>query len=127
MNQPRTWGRKSRRGGIIRKNSREGGDVKWKKDVKNTLIRRKVCSRCEQYTSRLDVRSATKRDYDRNCFKLQTCSYSRAFGDGRRNFDPWAIDDDTPSPNFHTTPWAGCLSLNVFNVHCPYTAGLERY
>ncbi|GFX01108.1 hypothetical protein TNCV_4580741 [Trichonephila clavipes] len=36
-------------------------------------------------------------------------NYTRAFGDGPRNFEPWSSDvDDTsagiPSPNYHTTP-----------------------
>ncbi|GFX08553.1 hypothetical protein TNCV_4170521 [Trichonephila clavipes] len=35
--------------------------------------------------------------------------YTRAFGDGRRNFEPWSSDvdytrADTPSLNYHTTP-----------------------
>ncbi|GFU82042.1 hypothetical protein TNCV_517221 [Trichonephila clavipes] len=28
-------------------------------------------------------------------------SCSRAFGDGPRHFEPWSIDEDIPSPNFH--------------------------
>ncbi|GFW01466.1 hypothetical protein TNCV_5031161 [Trichonephila clavipes] len=39
-------------------------------------------------------------------------SYTRAFGDGPRNFEPWSSDVDdtlagTPSPNYHTTPTGG--------------------
>ncbi|GFY34134.1 hypothetical protein TNCV_2504371 [Trichonephila clavipes] len=35
-------------------------------------------------------------------------SYTRAFGNGPRNFEPWSSDVDdtlagTPSPNYHTT------------------------
>ncbi|GFY25240.1 uncharacterized protein TNCV_2483611 [Trichonephila clavipes] len=42
-------------------------------------------------------------------------SYTRAFGDGPRNFEPWSSDvDDTragnPSPNYHTTPTGGRFS-----------------
>ncbi|GFU15076.1 hypothetical protein TNCV_5033181, partial [Trichonephila clavipes] len=38
-----------------------------------------------------------------------TKSYSRAFGNGSRNFEPWSSDEDdtsvgTPSPNYITTP-----------------------
>ncbi|GFW77657.1 uncharacterized protein TNCV_133481 [Trichonephila clavipes] len=41
--------------------------------------------------------------------------YTRAFGDGPRNFEPWSSDvDDTcpgpPSPNYHTTPTGGRFS-----------------
>ncbi|GFV01709.1 hypothetical protein TNCV_2774051 [Trichonephila clavipes] len=48
--------------------------------------------------------------------------YTRAFGDGPRNFEPWSSDvDDTlaPPPNYHTTPTGGRFSYR-FNVHrCP--------
>ncbi|GFV95827.1 hypothetical protein TNCV_1728771 [Trichonephila clavipes] len=42
-------------------------------------------------------------------------SYTRAFGDGPRNFEPWSSDVDdtlarTPSPNYHTTPTRGRFS-----------------
>ncbi|GFW34208.1 hypothetical protein TNCV_384241 [Trichonephila clavipes] len=42
-------------------------------------------------------------------------SYSRAFGDGPRNFEPWSSDEedtwaDTPSPKYPTTPKRGYLS-----------------
>ncbi|GFW14059.1 hypothetical protein TNCV_3546481 [Trichonephila clavipes] len=42
-------------------------------------------------------------------------SYTRAFGDGPRNFEPWSSDVDdtlavTPSPNYHTTPTGGRFS-----------------
>ncbi|GFW99062.1 hypothetical protein TNCV_3008321 [Trichonephila clavipes] len=38
--------------------------------------------------------------------------YTRAFGDGPRNFEPWSSDVDdtsagTPSPNYHITPTGG--------------------
>ncbi|GFV83612.1 hypothetical protein TNCV_3611881 [Trichonephila clavipes] len=51
-------------------------------------------------------------------------SYSRGFGDGPRNFEPWSSDEDdtrtdTASPNFHTTPTRGRLSVIIFNVHLP--------
>ncbi|GFW21664.1 hypothetical protein TNCV_4281791 [Trichonephila clavipes] len=41
--------------------------------------------------------------------------YTRAFGDGPRNFEPWSSDvDDTwagiPVPNYHTTPTGGRFS-----------------
>ncbi|GFV91854.1 hypothetical protein TNCV_2975251 [Trichonephila clavipes] len=33
----------------------------------------------------------------------------------------------SPSPNFHTTPTGGRLSLDIFNVHRPFcTVGLQR-
>ncbi|GFW80003.1 hypothetical protein TNCV_984121 [Trichonephila clavipes] len=50
-------------------------------------------------------------------------NYTRAFGDGPRNFEPWSSDEDdsgagTASPNYHGTPAGGCLnSLERFNVH----------
>ncbi|GFV66570.1 hypothetical protein TNCV_3894611 [Trichonephila clavipes] len=39
-------------------------------------------------------------------------SYTWAFGDGPRNFEPWSSDvddtrDGTPSPTYHTTPTEG--------------------
>ncbi|GFV57815.1 uncharacterized protein TNCV_3071941 [Trichonephila clavipes] len=42
-------------------------------------------------------------------------SYTRAFGDGPRHFEPWSSDQDdtgagTPSPNNHTTSTGGRLS-----------------
>ncbi|GFW80913.1 hypothetical protein TNCV_3779932 [Trichonephila clavipes] len=42
-------------------------------------------------------------------------SYTRAFGDRPRNFEPWSSDVDdtragTPSPNDHTTPMGGRFS-----------------
>ncbi|GFX66930.1 hypothetical protein TNCV_999691 [Trichonephila clavipes] len=41
--------------------------------------------------------------------------YTRAFGDGPRNFEPWSSDVDdtlagTPSPNYHTTQAVGRFS-----------------
>ncbi|GFU48897.1 hypothetical protein TNCV_3209011 [Trichonephila clavipes] len=49
-------------------------------------------------------------------------NFSRAFGDGPRNFEPWSSEKDlleleVPSPNFHITPTGGYLSLDIFNVH----------
>ncbi|GFX44753.1 hypothetical protein TNCV_1802341 [Trichonephila clavipes] len=46
---------------------------------------------------------------------LKMSSYTRAFGDGPRNFEPWSWDVDdtlagTPSPNYHTTPTGGRFS-----------------
>ncbi|GFY35220.1 hypothetical protein TNCV_5045941 [Trichonephila clavipes] len=40
-------------------------------------------------------------------FNVTLFSYTRAFGDGPRNFEPWSSDEDdtragTPSPNYHT-------------------------
>ncbi|GFX03057.1 hypothetical protein TNCV_4288401 [Trichonephila clavipes] len=47
-------------------------------------------------------------------------SYSRAFGDGPSNFEQWSNDETpelaTPSPNFHTSPTEGRLSLGRFNL-----------
>ncbi|GFW76981.1 hypothetical protein TNCV_2593611 [Trichonephila clavipes] len=45
----------------------------------------------------------------------QEANYTRAFGDGPRNFEPWSNDVDdtlagTPSPNYHTTPTGGRFS-----------------
>ncbi|GFX56623.1 hypothetical protein TNCV_3954501 [Trichonephila clavipes] len=42
-------------------------------------------------------------------------SYTRAFGDGPRNFEPWSseVDDTwagTPTPNYHTTSTGGRFS-----------------
>ncbi|GFT32154.1 hypothetical protein TNCV_428021 [Trichonephila clavipes] len=41
--------------------------------------------------------------------------YTRAFGDGPRNFEPWSSDVNdtragTPSPNYPTTPMGGRFS-----------------
>ncbi|GFT22211.1 uncharacterized protein TNCV_3272491 [Trichonephila clavipes] len=41
--------------------------------------------------------------------------YSRAFGDGPRNFEPWSSDEDdtlarAPSLNYYTTPMGGRLN-----------------
>ncbi|GFS97862.1 ATP-dependent DNA helicase [Trichonephila clavipes] len=50
-----------------------------------------------------------------NLFVLAKDSYTRAFGDGPRNLEPWSSDVDdiravTPSPNYHTTPTGGRFS-----------------
>ncbi|GFV93684.1 hypothetical protein TNCV_365851 [Trichonephila clavipes] len=52
----------------------------------------------------------------------QDGGYTRAFGDGSRNFEPWSSDvDDTyadpPSPNYHTTPKGERFSSRQRNVH----------
>ncbi|GFX33062.1 hypothetical protein TNCV_5042301 [Trichonephila clavipes] len=44
--------------------------------------------------------------------------YTRAFGDGPRNFEPWSSDVDdpwtgTPSPNYHTNGWTFHLSTDL--------------
>ncbi|GFX02454.1 hypothetical protein TNCV_3065191 [Trichonephila clavipes] len=52
-------------------------------------------------------------------------NYTRAFGDGPRNFEPWSSDvDDTlasmASPNYHTTQTVDVSALDRFSVHrCP--------
>ncbi|GFS81326.1 hypothetical protein TNCV_1225131 [Trichonephila clavipes] len=49
-------------------------------------------------------------------------SYSMCFGNGTRNFEPWASDEDNTladTPIFPTTPAGGRLSLDIFNVHRP--------
>ncbi|GFX93598.1 hypothetical protein TNCV_1587751 [Trichonephila clavipes] len=43
------------------------------------------------------------------------CDYTRAFGDGPRNFEPWSSDVNdtlagTSSPNYYTTPTGGRFS-----------------
>ncbi|GFY09673.1 hypothetical protein TNCV_381671 [Trichonephila clavipes] len=56
---------------------------------------------------------------------LKDVCYTRAFGNGPRNFEPWSsdVDDtraDTPSPNYHTSPREDVSALYRFNVHrCP--------
>ncbi|GFV55454.1 uncharacterized protein TNCV_3776411 [Trichonephila clavipes] len=48
-------------------------------------------------------------------FRTVICThkcYTRAFGDGPRNFEPWSSDVEdtrggTPSPSYHTTPTGG--------------------
>ncbi|GFT15438.1 uncharacterized protein TNCV_3264551 [Trichonephila clavipes] len=51
--------------------------------------------------------------------------YTRAFGDGPRNFEPWSNDGTTPElapPLLTTTPhqWEDVSALDRFNVHrCP--------
>ncbi|GFU72337.1 hypothetical protein TNCV_4715481 [Trichonephila clavipes] len=43
----------------------------------------------------------------------RTAFYTRAFGDGPSNFEPWSSDVDElapPSPNYHTTPTGGRYS-----------------
>ncbi|GFU86568.1 hypothetical protein TNCV_4480041 [Trichonephila clavipes] len=64
-----------------------------------------------------------------NKFITTTSSnYSRAYGDGPRNFEQRSSVDDetragTPSPNYHTN--GGCLnSRQILLVSFPYTAGL---
>ncbi|GFW08657.1 hypothetical protein TNCV_2776781 [Trichonephila clavipes] len=52
------------------------------------------------------------------------CDYSRVFGDGPRNFEPWPSDGDdtgagTTSANFHSRPEGGRLSFDIFNMHRP--------
>ncbi|GFW82775.1 hypothetical protein TNCV_3493451 [Trichonephila clavipes] len=42
-------------------------------------------------------------------FPLYQDSFTRAFGDGSRNLEPWS-SDEAPSPNYHTTPTEGRLS-----------------
>ncbi|GFY18712.1 uncharacterized protein TNCV_2399341 [Trichonephila clavipes] len=49
---------------------------------------------------------------------FKAISYSRAFGEGSRNFEPRSSDEDdtragTPSPNYHTTPTGGRLSSDL--------------
>ncbi|GFX15600.1 uncharacterized protein TNCV_2130881 [Trichonephila clavipes] len=60
--------------------------------------------------------------------KSSPLPYTRAFGNGPRNFEPWSSDvDDTragtpPSPNYHTTPHQreDVSALDRFNAHrCP--------
>ncbi|GFW19642.1 hypothetical protein TNCV_1605331 [Trichonephila clavipes] len=51
-----------------------------------------------------------------------TTSYTRAFGDGPRHFEPWSSDEDAtcaghPSPNIHTTPTGGCLRRSSVPLH----------
>ncbi|GFW43094.1 hypothetical protein TNCV_1474891 [Trichonephila clavipes] len=58
------------------------------------------------------------------CMVLKATNCTRAIGDGPRNFEPWASDEDdttsgTPSPSFHTTPTGRHLSLDLFNVQRP--------
>ncbi|GFW71638.1 hypothetical protein TNCV_2548511 [Trichonephila clavipes] len=55
-------------------------------------------------------------------------SYTKAFGDGPRNFEPWSSNEedtsaDKPSHNFYTTPTGGRLRINIFNVHRPHLHG----
>ncbi|GFS96058.1 hypothetical protein TNCV_2928081 [Trichonephila clavipes] len=61
-------------------------------------------------------------------------SYTRTFGDGLRNFEPWSSDKDItlagtpPSPNYHTTLTGGRLSSQqIPSEPLPYTAGLKWY
>ncbi|GFV65500.1 hypothetical protein TNCV_1737371 [Trichonephila clavipes] len=59
-----------------------------------------------------------------------TFSYSKAFGDGPRNFETWSSDEDdirvgTP-PNFHIPPTRGHLNLDRFNVYHPPTRRVFR-
>ncbi|GFW97461.1 hypothetical protein TNCV_4991371 [Trichonephila clavipes] len=57
-------------------------------------------------------------------------NYTRAFGNGPRNFEPWSNDVNdtcagTPSPNYHTTPTGGRFSSRqIYRASLPYTAGL---
>ncbi|GFU36673.1 hypothetical protein TNCV_3311671 [Trichonephila clavipes] len=75
----------------------------------------------ENWTSRLDyIRASRGSPMPEIIFKI----YTRAFGDGPRNFEPWSNVDDTltPSPNYHTTPTGGRFSPDLAIL--PYTAGL---
>ncbi|GFU75707.1 putative DD41D transposase [Trichonephila clavipes] len=66
----------------------------------------------ENWTSRLDyIRASRGSPMPEIIFKI----YTRAFGDGPRNFEPWSSDVDdtlagTPSPNYRTTPTGGHFS-----------------
>ncbi|GFU74558.1 hypothetical protein TNCV_616041 [Trichonephila clavipes] len=66
----------------------------------------------ENWTSRLDYIQASRGTHmPEILFKI----YTRAFGDGPRNFEPWSSDVDdtlagTPSPNYRTTPTGGRFS-----------------
>ncbi|GFV29578.1 hypothetical protein TNCV_329441 [Trichonephila clavipes] len=53
----------------------------------------------------------------------QVFRYSKASGDGLRNFEPWSSDeDDTPSPNIHTIPTGGRLRYRQISLASfPYT------
>ncbi|GFU68901.1 hypothetical protein TNCV_4882281 [Trichonephila clavipes] len=55
-------------------------------------------------------------------FQIEKLFYTRALGDGPRNFEPWSNDEDdtcagTPSPSYHTTATGRRLSSDRFNVH----------
>ncbi|GFV80742.1 hypothetical protein TNCV_4619031 [Trichonephila clavipes] len=81
----RTWGHKPRLVGVIGKNIYEGSDVEWnekKQEVRNTIFRLKV----SDYVRLIDGLN----------INVALFSYTRAFGDGPRNFEPWSSDvDDT--------------------------------
>ncbi|GFW36669.1 hypothetical protein TNCV_1956691 [Trichonephila clavipes] len=48
----------------------------------------------------------------------------KAIRNGPHNFESWSSNEEdtlagTPSPNFHTRPMGGRLSLDKFNVSAP--------
>ncbi|GFV15940.1 hypothetical protein TNCV_801441 [Trichonephila clavipes] len=59
---------------------------------------------------------------------LNPPSYTRAFGDGPRNFEPWSRTWTTPElapppPNYHTTTGVTFQLLDRFNVHAALHGG----
>ncbi|GFV54492.1 hypothetical protein TNCV_2281971 [Trichonephila clavipes] len=61
--------------------------------------------------------------------KMESFSYTRAFGDRPRHFEPWSCEEEgtsvahPPSPNYQTTPTRGRLALDRFNIHRPLHVG----
>ncbi|GFS77398.1 uncharacterized protein TNCV_4566291 [Trichonephila clavipes] len=71
----------------------------------------------ENWTSRLDyIRASRGSPMPEIIFKI----YSRAFGDGSRNFEPLTPEMELLSSNFLTTPTGRRLSLDIQNVHRPF-------
>ncbi|GFV85943.1 hypothetical protein TNCV_203231 [Trichonephila clavipes] len=71
-------------------------------------------------------------DLEPSTTKDPSCSYTRDFGGGPSKFHPQSSDEDdtcagTPSPNFHTIPSAGRLSLDRFKAQHLYMEGCQWY
>ncbi|GFV59096.1 hypothetical protein TNCV_649851 [Trichonephila clavipes] len=77
-NQHRTWGRKTRLVGVIRKISYEECYVEWKeKGLWNPNILRYATDNTNN-ASQLDITNVTTRDSHRNCSKLRPRGHSTA-------------------------------------------------
>ncbi|GFX58379.1 hypothetical protein TNCV_306691 [Trichonephila clavipes] len=85
-----------------RKTAKSAESVFWTCELSRTG------GECVMEATHLNSNARRKKDLLKN-------DYTRAFGDGPRNFEPWSSDVDdtlagTPSPNSHTTPTGGRFS-----------------
>ncbi|GFS64765.1 hypothetical protein TNCV_4685381 [Trichonephila clavipes] len=76
---------------------------------RKTPIQRFQTVQCSTVVSRV-VKSDRKNQDDRRPLKFTVSNYTRAFGDGSCNFQPWSSNEDdifelAPLPNYPTTPY----------------------